>query len=337
MAGFRRTGVGDERLATLFFLSVMTRNRFQQISTYLHFNNNAELQENTEDKLYIIRPVYSLVVECWRSMYNLGEAISIDEGMKWRGRLSFRVYQKDKPIKYGIKPYILADAKTKYCWNIDIYHGTSKTLKETVTALLTPVCTSMWHSFYMDNFYNSVALSESLLDKKVHTVGTLRKHRGEPLEIWEPGRMRSGDVTARDNGKVMVLAWNDKRVVKAISTKHDALMTTITRRKKHGCGAMEQISKPVCIVDYNKNMSGVDLLDLISYYPLMRKTLKWTKKIFYYFMEISAQKAFVLYKAKSIQGNFDTYYKFLLELAGQLCRSQFEAESSDDDLQPPPS
>ena len=55
-------------------------------------------------------------------------------------------------------------------------------------------------------------------------------------------------------------------------------------------------------------------------------------------MEISAHNAFVLYKAKSIQGKFDTYYKFFLELAGQLCRSQFEAESSDDDgdLQPPP-
>ena len=131
--------------------------------------------------------------------------------MKWRVCLSFRVYQKDKPTKYGIKSYILADAKTKYCWNIDIYHGTSKTLKETVTALLTPVCTSMWYSLYMDNFYNSLALSESLLDKKDHTVRTLRKHRGEPLESREPGMMRSGDVTARDNGKVMVLAWKDRR------------------------------------------------------------------------------------------------------------------------------
>jgi len=65
----------DERLATPFFRSVMTRNRFQQISTYLHFNNNSELQENAEDKLYKIQPVYSLIVERWRSMYNLGEAI----------------------------------------------------------------------------------------------------------------------------------------------------------------------------------------------------------------------------------------------------------------------
>ena len=74
----------DERLATPFFPSVMTRNRFQQISTYLHFNNNSELQENAEDKLYKIRPVYSLIVERWRSMYNLGEAISIVQLMRER-------------------------------------------------------------------------------------------------------------------------------------------------------------------------------------------------------------------------------------------------------------
>jgi len=67
--------------------------------------------------------------------------------------------------------------------------------------------------------------------------------------------MRAGDIVVRDNGKVLlVLAWNDKRVVKAISTKHDASTTTVTRRKKRGGGAMEEVSKPTCIVDYNKHM-----------------------------------------------------------------------------------
>jgi len=51
-----------KQLVTPFFPSVMTRNRFQQISTYLQFNNNAGLQENAEDKLYKIWPVCSLIV-----------------------------------------------------------------------------------------------------------------------------------------------------------------------------------------------------------------------------------------------------------------------------------
>jgi len=39
----------------------------------------------------------------------------------------------------------------------------------------------------MDNFYNSVSMSEHLLDCQVHTVDTLRSHRGEPREIRQPG------------------------------------------------------------------------------------------------------------------------------------------------------
>jgi len=107
--------------------------------------------------------------------------------------------------------------------------------------------------------------------------------------------MRAGDIIAHDNGKVLVLAWKDKRVVKAISTKHDASTTTVTRRKKRAGGVMEEVSKPTCNVEYNKHMSGVDgLHQMISYYPFNRKSQKWTTKVFFYLMEISVHNAYVL-------------------------------------------
>ena len=81
----------------------------------------------------------------------------------------------------------------------------------------------------MDNFYNSVDLSEALLAQGVYTVGTLRNNRGEPSAIRNPQRMQSHEVIAMDNGKVMVLTWKDKRIVKAISTKHDGSVCSITR------------------------------------------------------------------------------------------------------------
>ena len=83
---------------------------------------------------------------------------------------------KSKPVKYGIKSYFLADSKIHYYWNLDLFQLVKKTLKETVQGLLTQKCLHLWHLLYMDNFYNSVDLSEALLDQKVHTVGTLRKH-----------------------------------------------------------------------------------------------------------------------------------------------------------------
>ena len=86
---------------------------------------------------------------------------------------------------------------------MDIYHCVKKTLKETIVQLLTPKCYFLWHSLYMDNYYNSVGLSEQLLAFKIHTVGTLQSNRGEPIEVCAPHMLWSGDVLARDNGKVM--------------------------------------------------------------------------------------------------------------------------------------
>ena len=331
----------DQRIATPYFQSVMSKHRFQQISRYLHFNNNDELPENRDDKLYKIRPVCNLIVERWRTLYDLGEHIAIDESMmKWKRRSPFRTHQKNKPTKYGIKSYVLADAKTRYCWNMDVYHGVSKTLKETVTGLLTPQCMSLWHSLYMNGFYNSVALSEFLLEQKVYTVGTLRRNRGEPPEVSDPGRMRAGEVVARDNGKVLVLAWQGRRLARAISTKHGVSAAKVSRRKNCGRARMEQLRKPACITDYRKHMQGVNVLDqMISYYPFTPKSLKWTKNIFLHFVEISAYNAFILYKAKSLQNKFNSFYKFLLELAGQLCRGPSEAgaaSDSDDERPRPP-
>ena len=103
--------------------------------------------------------------------------------------------------------------------------------------------------------------------------------------------MARHDVIARDNGHVMVLAWKDRRIVKAISTKHDSSVISITRWKKGGGGVMEEVEKPVAICDYNEHMSGVHHVDqMISYYPCTRKTLKWTKKVFY-LMELCVTNA----------------------------------------------
>ena len=98
----------DPLIATPFFGSCMPRDRFQSITSFLHFNNNDELSDFPDDRLYKIRPIYEFIVKKWRELYALGEEISIDEGMlKWRRRLFFTVYNKDKPVKYGIKSYML--------------------------------------------------------------------------------------------------------------------------------------------------------------------------------------------------------------------------------------
>ena len=102
-----------------------------------------------------------------------------------------------------------------------------RTLEQTIRRLL-DTCLNKWHTLYMDNFYNSVELAESLLKDKVHTGGTMRLKRGQGEDVRLTGtkqkKLAKGESVARDNGKVMTICCMDKKPVGALSTKHDGSM-----------------------------------------------------------------------------------------------------------------
>ena len=141
-------------------------------------------------------------------MYQPGQNICIDEGMmQWRGQLSFRVDNPQKPVKYGIKSYILCDSATGYCFNMQPYVGTASTLPDIVFSLLDRL-QGHGYTLYMDNFYNSIALCESLLGAQTNVCGTLRKNKGEPKIITVTKTdLGVGGKVVRHNEMVMVVAW----------------------------------------------------------------------------------------------------------------------------------
>ena len=67
----------------------MSRNRFQLIQMYLHFNDNNAAGTN-EDSLYKIRTIFDTVVNNFRTNFIPDREISLDEGMLgWRGLCDF--------------------------------------------------------------------------------------------------------------------------------------------------------------------------------------------------------------------------------------------------------
>ena len=63
----------------------MSRNRFQLIQSYLHFNDNNAAGTN-EDCLYKILTILDIVVNNFRTNYIPDREISLDEGMLgWAG------------------------------------------------------------------------------------------------------------------------------------------------------------------------------------------------------------------------------------------------------------
>jgi len=57
------------------------------------------------------------------------------------------------------------------------------------------------------------------------------------------------------------------------------------RRKKGG--EEENVLKPSCVAEYNRGMGGVDRQDqFLASFPLMRKSIKGYKKMFFYMVDI---------------------------------------------------
>lgn len=117
------------------------------------------------------------------------------------------------------------------------------------------------------------------------------KNRGLPPTLKNI-RLRVQKTTYRRKGDVLLQIWktNKKRDVRIISTIDIVDTGEIDRRTGL------PIKKPKCIVDYNNFMSGVDLADqYLSYNPIYRKSLKWTKKASLYLINCGIFNAFQMF------------------------------------------
>jgi hypothetical protein len=109
-----------------------------------------------------------------------------------------------------------------------------------------------------------------------------------------------------------------------ISTIHNSSIVDIQRR--HG-----QVKKPVCISDCNMLMNGVDRADqYLSYYSLLRKTVKWMKKVALWLVNCAFYNSFCIHKILN-PVNQSKYKIFLLQVAKAWTEDKMEAAESKSD------
>ena len=132
---------------------------------------------------------------------------------------------------------------------------------------------------YMDRYYTSIPLFQDLFAQRTVTVGTIMGNRkGLPKDLIQK-KLGKGEVAAHRHGALLVLKWRDRRDVLVLSTKHTPAMQDVLVRVPGGCVVK---SKLITVQEYNDYMSGVDKSDqLLQYYSMNRKTVKWWKKLFF--------------------------------------------------------
>lgn len=215
------------------FAQVMSRNRFFQILRYLHVSDDSVIVpagQPGHDKLHRVRLFLELIFPNFENVYDLHKNILIDECMiPWRGRLSFRQFIASKPIRFGIKVWVLADSESKYIYRQQLYIGRNPGERAEVGLAIRVVkelCAGLencGHHLYTDNFYTSVDLYQYLYDKKIYACGTIKGSRKNfPKEIVFEGTrgLARGTYQWRMSGPLLAVAWLDNKAVYFLSTIH---------------------------------------------------------------------------------------------------------------------
>ncbi|XP_068115852.1 piggyBac transposable element-derived protein 4-like [Hyperolius riggenbachi] len=298
------------------YAATMKRERYEMLIKCLHFNDNTQhlsRDDPAHDRLFKLRPLLSHLSDKFKEVYMPGKNIVVDESlMSFHGRLGFRQYIPSKRARYGIKFYKLCESGTGYTFDLRVYEGKDSHLEvagcppymcstgKIVIDLISPLLNKGYH-LYIDNFYVSVPLFKFLYAAQTVACGTARPNRqGLPPEVVNK-KLKKGEVCSLRSNELLALKFREKRDVLMLTTIHNEATTTALSRR-------EEIQKPVAIVEYTKNMGGVDLADkMLALYQMQRKRKAWYKKVAMYLFQIAMHNSFVVYKKS---GNKASYLKF---------------------------
>jgi len=307
------------------FPATMSMKRLLFILLCLRFDDGTTRCERVKtDKSAAISWLFNSFINNCQANISIGEYATVDEMLVgFRGRCGFRMFIKSKPRKYGIKIFIMTDARTHYCLNAKIYTGKDKEpnppkalLKSTqvVLELVKPIENTN-RNLTGDNWFTSIQLVEELRKKKITYVGTMNKVKKEIPPEFKPHKNREAkSVLYGYAGLNTLISYvpKVKRAVVLLSTMH------------HQPGHDEEVDKPEIVSFYNMTKGGVDALDQkCANYSTSRRTQRWPMAIFYAILDISGVNSHILQNSTIVPTKMDRR-TFLHSLGMSLIREHME-------------
>ncbi|CAH1973304.1 unnamed protein product [Acanthoscelides obtectus] len=303
------------------FSKHMSRDRYFQLQRYLHFSNNEIAPPG--NRLFKVENVLNILKENFQSQFYPFQNLVIDESMiLFKGRLSFKQYIKTKKHRFGIKLYLLCDCETGIVLDFIIYCGKDTNIKAedknnlgttgaVVAKLLEPYL-NKGHPLYTDNFYTSPTLSTFLLQHKTNSCGTVRQNR-QHMPVFAK-KLKQGDTDWRSSENLLAIKWKDRRDVVMLTSMHENRMVTLPKINR---STYENVIKPLCVLEYNRQMGAVDRSDMmLSSVDCTRKCLKWYKKLFFHSIDITLLNAHAMFSTRHTKKT--SFANFHLAVIAQL-------------------
>ena len=191
--------------------SIMSLGRWEDIMRCLHLVDNNSVVRDVKDprfdRIAKTRWLVENFVKVSKEIYNLEREITVDECViPYKGRYCFiRQFMPDKPVRFGIKVWLLASSKSRFVWQIEVYFGEGTGagphgLGYHVVERMVKGLENRGHCLVIDNFFASVNLFHDLMCKGIWATGTVRRtSKNLPGGIY-----RDPDTTARGS----MVIWN---------------------------------------------------------------------------------------------------------------------------------
>ncbi|XP_018395966.1 PREDICTED: piggyBac transposable element-derived protein 3-like [Cyphomyrmex costatus] len=289
--------------------------------------------ENAKDPAWRVRTIFEMFKSNVKRYGYFQTALSVDEMMvKFKGRLRFRQYIRNKPVRFGIKMWALCGSDG-YLYECDIYCG--KYLKSdgnlSNCSLGSRVVINMTEKFllstsrkkveqyhlYFDNYFTSPDLIIHLHKIGLKATGTVRQNRvKENNKLGNNVPRGTIKVKHEKNSGLNYITVMDSKEVSLLSTAAGVNPLRMMRRYSQEKRSKDDIAMPNAFANYNKHMGGVDTHDQYcsTLLPIFRSK-KWTWVVLMRLIQSSISNAVILFNTVQESGKKASAKDFAMHIA----------------------
>lgn len=331
----------------------MPLNKFEKIRRYLHFNDNTKMlpvEHPDHDRIHKIRPLYRALNDRF-STIPPERFLSIDEQIcSCKSRHYLKQYMPLKPHKWGFKFFVLSGV-SGFAYNIELYAGQENitmpdepdlgAAANVVVRLCRLLQRNLYYRVFFDNYYSTVPLVTYLAKQGILSLGTIRRNRINNCKLptdkdWkkEPRGSFVEYVTNYEGVDISTSVWKDNKMVHFISSFAGEHPHSTVKRFDKKKREKTDIPSPYVLMEYNRHMGGVDLLDsILARYKILVRSKKWYFRIFYHLLDITLANSWLLYRRVNeslnergkenenrAKGKLLSFSEFRAEVALVLCQ-----------------
>ena len=233
----------------------------------------------------------------------------------------------NKPDKFGIKFWLLADAQSKYLCNGEPYLGKDPSRGRSIN-LPADVCMTLLQPYFKkgynvttDNYFTSLKLAEELKQRKTTILGTIRKQRREVPHtdlVMKDKSLQTSEIYFLPSSCSLI-------IYKAKKKKVLCILTSMHRNVDIDQGQKNKL--PETVQYYNKSKVGVDALDQMARYHTCKSSCRrWPVAVFFNILDCAIINFYIVY-CSTTKGKLSTR-QFVLKLIKELCKQKDEVRSA---------